>query len=792
MFQIARLLAAVALLLGGLTLWFYVSVQMFGEVTIVDHPLYLVRIGPLTLGKLAAIGSALALLGLTATYIPWWKIVVVMVRAMQRANDRMIHWVGRLNRDGWSVVGSYGEGVLDGDRLKQLALENWRPIVLFLVSGAAAAFYQAGRPWILYDDSDPLSYVREAWSIIRKEGGIDLAYRGPGYPIFLLLTGMASFDIWWILIPAQILMAIVMPLIIYYAVHFFTRDGAFLLGLFFISYGAAYNHMNWIMSEELFLFVQFMIIMLAAWYFGKKQNKAILYAIVVLSAYCGMIRPGGVFYYWIFLATCLLFRIEPWQRFLRPTALYCSIMFLWGVYDFYHGIGSYPGGYIPENQIQRRFAETFYGFDSYHLSADSTSTIRVSDGPATTNLYQAIHMHLDKHWGEWNTKQPETVNQLYERFRSSDELVANIFRKPNFLYLEFVIRGLQQTLGSREAHKLMDAVAAEHYNTRFFAVGRHIWAHPRIPFLGPPQTYVGRHLMSNYVRYPEIDENRYYFIGGLHQWLIREENGPASREYLRALIYMIDTFPDYTIMDTNRYLEIFGSRDAIKEYVTNPKVKVLEDGRSVLALLEGSTYVWISNYYGETKTDALMGRVALETLKRYPVSLFMFFDSFLRITIMRHANLDYGSNVMSSFSNAWDFLKNSVWCCRDMRSTILPERLAKYLVVVNDFNNPKNVILMAQYYFIWRILKYLWFILMLLVVGLLLLLPHTRALTGFIFALYWYNVLALTAVLGNFELPRYEDVFLFFPVIISVLGMFCVPQAIAHYRAHRVIGQGGD
>jgi hypothetical protein len=40
---------------------------------------------------------------------------------------------------------------------------HWRPLTLLTLSAALAALYIIGRPYILYNDGDPLTYFRKAW-----------------------------------------------------------------------------------------------------------------------------------------------------------------------------------------------------------------------------------------------------------------------------------------------------------------------------------------------------------------------------------------------------------------------------------------------------------------------------------------------------------------------------------------------------------------------------------------------------------------------------------------------------
>ena len=71
---------------------------------------------------------------------------------------------------------------------------HWRILTLCALSAVMTALYVYGRPYILYNDGDPLTYFRKAWWFIRHAGGMDVPSRGPSYPIWLILTGAAPFN----------------------------------------------------------------------------------------------------------------------------------------------------------------------------------------------------------------------------------------------------------------------------------------------------------------------------------------------------------------------------------------------------------------------------------------------------------------------------------------------------------------------------------------------------------------------------------------------------------------------
>jgi hypothetical protein len=131
-----------------------------------------------------------------------------------------------------------------------------RTLILLILSTAATAMYATAKPYILYNDGDPLSYFRKAWLLLGRPEGLDVASRGPGYPLWLILTGAASFDSWWGLIASHLAMAIAAPLIVYAALRRFSRNGAFAAALLLMASGLPWQYMNWVMTEHLFLFVE--------------------------------------------------------------------------------------------------------------------------------------------------------------------------------------------------------------------------------------------------------------------------------------------------------------------------------------------------------------------------------------------------------------------------------------------------------------------------------------------------------------------------------------------------------
>lgn len=663
-----------------------------------------------------------------------------------------------------------------------LFARHWRICALVGLSALLAGICLVGRPYILYDDSDPLTYIRKAWWLLGREGGYNHAFRGPGYPLFLIVTGMASLDTWWVLLPAQVLMAIVMPLFIYGIIAPVSRNGGFVAALLFMSYGAIYNHMNWIMSEELFLFVQFLGFFLASRYLFRLGGPRLLYGIALCFAYAVMVRPAASFYFAIFLATCLLWRVDNWRRYVGPFCVYAAIMMTWSIYDYYHGVAGYPTGFLPTTQAQRYFADLYYGKD-YNLTIRFEPDITPESGPASRKVYEEVARHVAETRGHHVTPDPATARVLFDRFDDA-ALLKEMFSRPNDVYFAFIVEATQAPGVGGDS--LLYQVAREHGHTGVLALARYLIAHPLIPIVGAPQTYTARLFMANFYRYSEMDASRYFFIGTLNHNLLAEDSGPASREFFQTLDRVVDMYPQTTFGDSNGYAEIFGSEERFRAYMRDPKAYTLPDGRSVLGMIEGSVYIWLTRYYGEEKTDRLMRQVAFETLRRHPAAGFLFFDNFLRVTIMRDFFVDYGDDNLSSAAGAWDYARP--WKTKDNRSTVLPESLARHLIVATDHDNNISTAFWFQYNYLWRLFKAPAFFCMTLVIIPLMLGRRTAAPACFLILVYFYNVAALAIVIGSFDLPRWEDVGVFIPVIISVMGVCAIASRVRAMRESGVAG----
>jgi hypothetical protein len=682
---------------------------------------------------------------------------------------------------------------------------NWRPLTIVVISGTLTALYIIGRPYILYNDSDPLTYFRKAWWLIGRDGGTDVPSRGPGYPIWLIVTGAASFDTWWVLMASQVAMAIAAPVLVYGILAPISRNAGFVAGLLFMGFGISYTYMNWIMTEELFLFVELVGLVLISRYFcsparlrpecppdagrwrrGRHrlmQWLATPYPIVLALAYATMVKPAAGPFFWIFLLVCLVFRVEPWRRYIGPAALYVAIIGGWGVYDYYYSPVRFPQLAGPTSEAQRYFADAYYG-TGYGAVQDNGPTIRAEDGPASQRLYRAVSDHVTsvRANNQWNSTDPVTVDRLYGRFASDDALVREMFTRPNPLY--FIL--LTQAAATDGADMLLYQVAREHGTAGAGGLAKHLAKHPLIPLMGPPNPYVGFMYFMKYYRYEHFVVTGQFGMrdrfSSFRGSLVREDNGPASKAFADSLRLFVDTYPRLVGLGPDD-LAYFKTRENLTKFVIeNPF-----DPRYSGAVM-GWVYQWLVLMYGEEGAGRLMAKAAVETtLKNQTWG--MLFGDFLAAAAYPGSPL-WGSvglyGLITDFRSIFDGIRQTAYALlvatvQGGQTLLLPATMANHVGHVGgqtELAKDMNGLLTLQYG-VYKGAKPFMFASMLIFALPLIVIGNGGRLVAFLTLAFFASAAAWVVVMimpwGD---PRHEEVFAFFPLLSSVLGFASLPRFV--------------
>jgi hypothetical protein len=719
---------------------------------------------------------------------------------------------------------------------------HWRPLLLLVLSAVMATLYVIGRPYILYNDSDPLTYFRKAWWFIGHAGGMDVPSRGPGYPIWLILTGAASFDTWWLLVASQFAMAVAAPVLIYGILAPSSRNAGFAAGLLFIAFGISYMHMNWVMTEELFLFTELLSLLLISRYLcgawaplpaatdGSGRASWLHdrfprfirspYAIALMLAYTTMVKPAAGPFFWLFILIGLLFRVEPWKRYLGPVVLYVAIMTAWGIHDYHRSPVRFSPLGMPQSQVQRNFADVYYGSSPGAVNgwtpvaanprmaegqqraeepstaapkpaaqpsgegapAVQAPTIVAERGPASQTLYRAVAALIESQRGngQWNVTDPESAYQLYRRYGTTGELADAVFARPNPFYYQLVTVAAAQAGGDQ----LLGDVAREHGNGPVMAYLNYLMRHPAVPLLGPPNPYVGFMYFMKFYRYRDYLRTnaggmRDIFLGSYNENLVTEENGPATRAYAQSIRFFVDAAPHFVFPGTT-FLADFGTAEALKAYaVDNPYYSKYS------GMMMGHIYQWMLLLYGEEAAGRLMGAAGLESITKNRAGFGMVFGDYLAALVYSYAEFpDLLTNFQAGFASLRANENAQLTAIvRSAKPTVLPASLAAHVGVERergDLSKDMTTVL-ALCYTAFKWAKPLLFGLMIVFAVPLLLAGRGAArLVALLVPAYFISAAAFAVVMiMPHSDPRHEDVYAFFPLLIAALGFALLANAMS-------------
>lgn len=692
-------------------------------------------------------------------------------------------------------------------RLTACVSRHWRPATLFILGVILTAGYAASRPFIYYHDSDPLTYFRKAWFLLGRAGGVDVASRGIGYPFWLIITGAAGFDTWWGLLGSQVAMAVLMPVLAYAIVMPISRNAGMLAGLLFITFGIPYLHMNWAMTEQLFLFMELLSFVLIAWYLcsawpdleaqdhytGRLARAAYWfriflrspYAIALLLAYTTMVKPVASPIFWIFLALCLLFRIGRWTRYFGPAVLYAAIMTGWTTFDYYYGSARFPTLATPWSAAQRVFADTYYG-DHLSFFSATAPNIRPDDGPASLALYRAVTQEVVnlRETGKWNSNNPISVQRLYSRFSAPEELVAEIFLRPNPLYFTLIVKAATTAGGDRLLHR----VAREHWRGEPIGLMRYLMGHPAATLAGPPNPYFGYMMFSKLIAYGAYRDAgivgvRDVLLPRKPLHLFHKDNGPASAHYAASIHYFADTLPEFA--NWRAYETGLADVEAFKQH--------LIETPSTMAT--GVIYTWLTMLYGEQRAGSLLRDVAFEIIQDNALTWAFFIGDFFAVTAY---GPDYADEQNQNTPHLWGFFDGfwteyaramafdkEIWRQVEGRSrtTILPHGLARHLGPSDRersvFETTTSTVLFLQNMaFTWA--KPICFFGLLIFSTALLFADIGSRIVLFLTAVYFAGASGLALVMiGPLGAPRQEEFFSFIPLLIIAVGLTALPRLLS-------------
>lgn len=492
-----------------------------------------------------------------------------------------------------------------------------------------------------------------------------------------------------------------------------------------------------------------------------------------------MIKPILVFSFWIYFFFAFFQTPKNRKHICLGMALYLALMGTWVVLDRNWGNGNLPEWSIPQNEVQRKFAETYFQPTPFLFSESpiKISTMTEKDGIATKALFELIEKYTKETIDIWS-RSAHGVDMtiyypyiLFGKYSSKPEnLVTALFQRPNALYFNFILRTLQQRLGDETMNNLLFQVAEEHGNTGVMGAINYIIKNPMKLISGPTVSMGWRNLLGVYYFTPLRSPLSWNFLvdnNYTNNLLLNPNAGPYSREFFSAVHFFIYDMPEYWEHHGIPFDDFNGNPLGLYEAFKDPaSVSTNDFNISYSTIVEGWFYTMFTCIYGQSSSK-LFTHVVYETIRQYPVSLLLFLDSFIN-EILHINHYKFSINRKFSDYNSNFFIKNSElnFEKRINDSTHLTEKLSSKLVVEIQADEQSRFI--AMVYSIGHFLLPLFFL------SAFLLFPcyffgKTRKSSIFLLANYLYMT-AVFAIFGNFGSARYSDMFILLPLILTGLA----------------------
>jgi hypothetical protein len=430
------------------------------------------------------------------------------------------------------------------------------------------------------------------------------ANRPPGYPLFLVLTGVTWLDTFRGLVAAQALMGLAIPVLVWLTLLPVGRAPALAAGLATAAVPIPYAYAGMVMTDQLNMFLQFLFVFFAARSLTGRRPPLFLHLAALTAFLMVLTRAAAGLTFWVFLPVAVLAPPRRLKQPLLAAGLYCFLLVAWSAGDWLllgHGGRLPPSVLLSADLAEQRFAETYFSTWSRNFRdyEHPRPLITPEAGPASRALYDRLAHVLrgePKLWAALSIFLPPQA-RFGAPGADPEALLREIFLRPSPQYFNFMQAALSAELGAQAAGDLFAAIPREYGQTGLRGLLAHL-------SLGVPTRLAGTSLFWEA-----------YAAGRHHgaydpdhpQRLIRPENGPATRQLYEA----VAAFGSSTAR--------FGG-DAARAILDDP-----EAGAYPL--------IWKATLelYGSAASDRLLRDVALEAFRAYPKSALLFWDNFLML-----------------------------------------------------------------------------------------------------------------------------------------------------------------
>ncbi len=615
----------------------------------------------------------------------------------------------------------------------------------------------------------PIAFYTDSWGyylyakfIGIQAGGALPSHRTPGYPLMVLLTGVTKLDSLAVLLAAQFLMAVAMPVLAYLAVEPFSRKAAITCGVVTTITMLPFIYQKWVMTEQPFLFCTMLIAFLVARLSMRGSHGVLFLAITLVSIALALVKPQGTLIFWLTAILCLVMlrKLRPW--ILGGMLAFSAAMAMWAVIDRQYLLraGAFPE-IFPPSRAEQRLGELYFEPRIYCPSVvdDCPAILNAQAGPASAELYKIVNESI-----KTRRREPPTSNDLMPQIlfsnlpeHGSDSLESRIWRRPHFAYWQFISSSVALRLGASQRDELFGKVAAEYGNRGINGAFRFLRNNPTAFLFGGAPRAGGYNLFWQF-----YGPGRYLRTLDIYRptRLVRPENGPSSKALFDGLRAYLTAFPKYW---EPLYPQYVGHvNELIEEMFESPRFEHL-------------WRIWnmMASQLTIASADKLFRSVVKETAMRHPESTIILWDNASTAAFGPGSNSDDGYRLLSL-----PYIGQSQYVPEEM-----PARLREELLLTAQ----KPVPLPKLFDWLYQsahVLKPIYFLISICVVPVLW---NSRAR---LFGIWLITVTAVQiAVIALFGTPtaRYMDMVLLLPLMGSMLGMWLLKEERSNNAEHPTV-----
>jgi hypothetical protein len=242
-----------------------------------------------------------------------------------------------------------------------------------------------------------------------------MSFRPPGYPIFLMLSGVYFFESFWAIIIAHSILTFISLGFIYYSFNLYKRFYAIAFSITYILLFFLYTHIKG--TAEMHLVNTLIVISVCSLIIFLKKEKIFFYYLSILSIIYAVFTRGDTAPLLITVFICanlILFKLKKkFKNFFIISLIIFLTFFIWtvskGLFFYYYGNES-------ELRNKKIFVETFISLSFNHQEgAQKFWRVQNYDRPNLNELYSTnIKNYLDLNNGPRSKELYEVLTKAFK------------------------------------------------------------------------------------------------------------------------------------------------------------------------------------------------------------------------------------------------------------------------------------------------------------------------------------------------------------------------------------------